>query len=125
MAAGDAVVEMAGWNGSYGNYVRLRHTPQYSTAYAHMSRVAVKKGQKIRQGQTVGYVGSTGRSTGPHLHYEILANGVQVNPLGVKFKSGTSLAGKELQRFQQDTVKKIEALRGRLPSSSRVASLSK
>ena len=122
MAAGDATVAEAGWKGSFGNYVRLQHTPQYSTAYAHMSKIAVKKGAKIRQGQTVGYVGSTGRSTGPHLHYEILSNGSQVNPLGVKFKSGTSLAGKELQRFQQETVKKIQTLRTRLPSSSRIAS---
>lgn len=118
MAAGDAVVVEAGWKGSYGNYVRLQHNPQYSTAYAHMSRIAVKRGAKIRQGQTVGYVGSTGRSTGPHLHYEILANGTHVNPLGVKFKSGTTLAGKELQIFRQESVQKIERLRQILPDSN-------
>lgn len=101
LAAGDGVVDKIGRAGSYGNYIRLRHDGKYSTAYAHLSRFAkgLKPGSRVRQGQTIGYVGTTGRSTGPHLHYEILAGGAQVNPQGVKFQSGRKLAGKELANF--------------------------
>ncbi len=102
LAAGDGVIDTIGLNGSYGNYVRLRHSTEYSTAYAHLSRFAkgLKPRQRIRQGDVIGYVGTTGRSTGPHLHYEILTRGRQVNPAGVKFRSGRSLAGKELVKFK-------------------------
>ncbi len=122
-AAGDGVVEMAGANGGYGYYVRIRHG-QYSTAYAHLSRFAqgVRKGKHVRQGQIIGYVGSTGRSTGPHLHYEILANGKHVNPLGVKFAAGTKLAGKELTRFMA-SVQRTDKAFASLPESSHIASL--
>lgn len=100
-AAGDGVVDFAGRNGAYGNYVRVRHNGEYSTAYAHMKAVGkgIRKGKRVRQGQVVGYVGSTGRSTGPHLHYEILKNNAQVNPMKVTMPSGLILEGNELARF--------------------------
>ena len=101
-AAGDGVVEQAGWNGSYGNYVRIRHNGEYSTAYAHMSHAPrLQSGQVVRQGQIIGYVGSTGRATGPHLHYEVLRHGGQVNPLGVRFPTGRRLDGVELATYRK------------------------
>lgn len=101
-AAGDGAIEKIGRAGSYGNYIRVRHSGKYATAYAHLSRFArgLKPGSRVRQGQTIGYVGTTGRSTGPHLHYEILADGKQVNPKGVRFQSGRKLGGKELTLFK-------------------------
>ncbi|MFA7430789.1 MAG: peptidoglycan DD-metalloendopeptidase family protein [Rhodospirillaceae bacterium] len=121
-AAGDGVVEKAGAWGAYGNYVRIRHNSTFDTAYAHMSRFAkgMKAGKRVRQGDVIGYVGSTGRSTGPHLHYEILKKGGQVNPLAVTFPSGRELEGKELKRFaaaRQET----ERLYSSLPKASVVA----
>lgn len=103
MAAGKGKVEFAGRNGSYGKYIRVRHNSEFKTAYAHLSRVAkgIRKGARVRQGQIIGYVGSTGRSTGPHLHYEIIRNGKQVNPLALKLPSGRTLKGKELAAFKQ------------------------
>lgn len=103
-AAGDGVVEYRGRNGGYGNYIRIRHAGRYATAYAHMKGFArgIKTGGRVRQGQVIGYVGSTGRSTGPHLHYEILANGRQVNPLAVKMASGRTLSTKAMARFQTE-----------------------
>lgn len=80
-SVGDGTVTLASWNGSYGNMVSVRHNGTYSTNYAHMSRMAVKKGAKVKQGDVIGYVGSTGFSTGPHLHYEMVKNGVKINPL--------------------------------------------
>ncbi|HEX6958388.1 MAG TPA: peptidoglycan DD-metalloendopeptidase family protein [Ferrovibrio sp.] len=104
-AAGDGTVDIAGWVRGYGNYVRLKHVNGYSTAYAHMSRIAVHAGQHVRQGQIVGYVGATGRATGPHLHYEVMVNGKQVNPSGVRFPSGRKLEGKEFARFRAEIAK--------------------
>jgi len=100
-AAGNGVVEMAARNGGYGKYVRLRHNGTYKTAYAHMSRFGrgIRKGKRVRQGQIIGYVGTTGRSTGNHLHYEILRNGGQLNPMRMKMPSGRKLIGKELNRY--------------------------
>ncbi len=100
-AAGDGTVESAGRNGSYGKYVRIRHNSTYKTAYAHMSRYGkgIRKGTRVRQGQVIGYVGSTGRSTGPHLHYEVMVNGRQVSPRKVKLPSGEKLKGKDLEAF--------------------------
>ena len=100
-AAGDGTVEAAGRNGAYGNYVRIRHNSEYATAYAHMKSVkrGVSKGGRVRQGQVIGFVGTTGRSTGPHLHYEIMRNKRQVNPMRVKMPSGKKLAGTELAKF--------------------------
>jgi len=99
-AAGDGTIEYAGRNGGYGNYVRIRHNAEYSTAYAHMKKINTKKGRRVKQGQVIGYVGTTGRSTGPHLHYEILVNKRQVNPLRVKMPSGRKLKGDDLARFR-------------------------
>ncbi|MBM3514665.1 MAG: M23 family peptidase, partial [Alphaproteobacteria bacterium] len=100
-AAGDGTIEIRGPNGAYGNYIRIRHYGGFATAYAHMSRFAkdVAVGKRVRQGQVIGYVGSSGRSTGPHLHFEILKNAAQVNPMTVKFPASQKLEGKLLAKF--------------------------
>lgn len=102
MAAGGGVVESAGWNGAYGRYLRIRHNGQYKTAYAHLSgfRRGIKRGARVKQGQVVAYVGSTGRSTGPHLHYEILVDERRINPFRLNLPTGRELKGSELARFQ-------------------------
>ena len=101
LAAGSGVVEAAGRNGAYGKYVRIRHSDTYQTAYAHMSSIAVKRGARVTQGQVIGKVGSTGRSTGPHLHYEILVNNRHVNPLTVRLPSGKKMPDEERPRFER------------------------
>ncbi len=103
-AAGDGVVQMAKWNGGYGNYIKIRHNSEYSTAYGHMSRFAkgIRAGTRVKQGQVIGYVGSTGLSTGPHLHYEVVKNGRRVNPLKIKAAAGENLTGKNLKRFKAE-----------------------
>ncbi len=103
-AAGDGTIAAAEFNGAYGKYVRIRHNGQYATAYAHLSRFGknIAPGKRVRQGDVIGYVGSTGRSTGPHLHYEILVAGQQTNPLKVKMPAGPKLEGKDLARFLKD-----------------------
>jgi murein DD-endopeptidase MepM/ murein hydrolase activator NlpD len=102
LAAGAGKVAMAGPNGGYGNYVKLQHTSDVATAYAHMSRVGpgIKPGVAVRQGQVIGFVGSTGMSTGPHLHYEFHRAGRQVNPLAQKFAMRATVGGKDAARFQ-------------------------
>ncbi len=111
-AAGTGTIVEIGSKGAYGNYVRIRHSGEYQTAYAHMSKFAkgLKKGHKIRQGDVIGYVGTTGRSTGPHLHYEILVAGAQVNPAKVKTVASNKLSGKQLTAFQAQ-VAEIDAER--------------
>lgn len=101
MAAGDGVVDYIGRNGSYGKYIRIRHNSTYKTAYAHMSgyKRGLTKGARVKQGEVIGYIGTTGRSTGPHLHYEVLENGRQRNPMSVKLPAGEKLKGQELKRF--------------------------
>ncbi len=101
MAAGTGKVKFFGRKGGYGKYIQLRHNSEYSTAYAHLSRYArgLKVGKRVKQGQIIGYVGSTGRSTGPHLHYEVIRNGRQMNPLGLKLPTGRKLKGGELADF--------------------------
>lgn len=110
-ASGDGVIKRAQWAGGYGKYVVIRHNSEYSTGYAHMSSFArgIRPGVRVKQGQVIGYVGSTGRSTGPHLHFEVIKNGKKVDPLKIKAATGTNLAGKELQRFKNE-IKKIAAL---------------
>ena len=110
-ASGDGVVKRAQWAGGYGKYIVIRHNSEFSTGYAHMSSFArgIKPGVRVKQGQVIGYVGSTGRSTGPHLHFEVVKNGKKVDPLKVKAATGTNLAGSELKRFKAE-VKKIIAL---------------
>jgi len=100
-AAGNGSVEVAGRKGGYGKYVRIRHNGTYATAYAHMNGFAkgIRRGTRVKQGQVIGYVGTTGRSTGPHLHYEVLRDGRQMNPMKVKMPAGPKLKGKELERF--------------------------
>lgn len=104
LAAGDGVVVKAGRWGGYGNWLQIRHSGGWDTGYAHLSRYAkgLRPGMKVRQGQLVAYVGSTGMSTGPHLHYEVWQRGARVNPVGAKVPQGTILAGAELARFKAE-----------------------
>ena len=101
MAAGDGVIEAVGRKGNYGKYIRIRHNSTYKTAYAHLSKYkrGLKKGKRIKQGSIIGYVGSTGRSTGPHLHYEVIKNGKKTNPLSVRLPSGGALKDNEFRIF--------------------------
>lgn len=102
MAAGNGTVKLAGWLGSFGKYVRVKHANGYETAYAHMSRFApgIREGARVRQGQTIGYVGTTGRSTGPHLHYEVFMASTQMDPMSVKLPTGTVLSAADLEAFK-------------------------
>jgi murein DD-endopeptidase MepM/ murein hydrolase activator NlpD len=102
-AAGDGVIEKREVYGGYGNYIRIRHSSGYATAYAHLSRFApgIQAGKRVRQEQIIGYVGTTGRSTGPHLHYEILRDSRQVNPMTVKLPASQRLEGATLARFKE------------------------
>jgi murein DD-endopeptidase MepM/ murein hydrolase activator NlpD len=99
-AANDGVVAFAGRSGGYGNFVRLSHSGGMGTGYGHMSRIAVRGGQRVARGQVIGYVGSTGLSTGPHLHYELYRNGVAINPRSVSFSVVEQLGGNDLRAFK-------------------------
>ena len=103
-ASGNGVVEVAGWEGGYGKYVKLKHNNGYETAYGHMSAFAkgLEVGKRVRQGQVIGFVGSTGQSTGSHVHYEILVNGRFVDPMRVKLPRGRSLEGPMLTSFEKE-----------------------
>lgn len=103
LAGGDGTVQVAKYNGAYGNYVKIRHNSEFSTAYGHMQGFArgIKPGVRVKQGQVIGYVGSTGRSTGPHVHYEVVQNGRRVNPRTIKASAGENLAGSNLKKFKQ------------------------
>jgi hypothetical protein len=100
LAASDGIVNFAGWHGGHGNYVQIRHDGGMGTGYAHMSRIVAHQGAHVRAGQLIGYVGSTGLSTGPHLHFEVFKNNVAVNPLSVKLTQAAQLAGNQLSRFK-------------------------
>ncbi|HEX6740893.1 MAG TPA: M23 family metallopeptidase [Sphingomicrobium sp.] len=101
VAAADGRVVSAGWHGGYGQLVKIVHTGGLATMYGHMSRIVAHSGESVRQGQVIGYVGSTGLSTGPHLHYEVLKNGRAVNPSSVKLAAApAALQGEKLHRFQ-------------------------
>ncbi len=102
MASGDGVIIKASWCGGGGNCVKIKHNSTYTTVYAHMSKFGrnIKKGTKVKQGQIIGYVGSTGMSTGPHLHYEVIVNGKKVNSQKLKLPSGKILKGKERKEFE-------------------------
>jgi len=104
LAAGDGVVVESGRKGGYGNWLRIRHSGGWDTGYGHISRYAkgVRKGMRVRQGEVVAYVGSTGLATGPHLHYEIFQRDKRVNPLSAKVPQGTVLAGRELKAFKAE-----------------------
>ena len=107
MASGDGVVKKAGWCGSGGNCVVIRHNSTYQTVYAHMSKFAkgIRSGVRVKQGQTIGYVGSTGKSTGPHLHYEVIVNGKKINSQTLKLPSGKALKGKDRELFETKKIK--------------------
>lgn len=113
-AAGDGVVLQAGWKSGYGRWTMIEHANGYRTAYAHQSRIApgVTKGARVNQGQVIGYVGTTGLSTGPHLHYEVYVNGRTVNPLKIRLPRGRELAGDALARFEEER-RRIDELIGR------------
>jgi len=102
-AGGDGVVQVAKYNGGYGKYIKIRHNSEFSTAYGHLNGYAkgIRPGVRVKQGQLIGYVGSTGRSTGPHLHYEVIKNGKRVNPLTIKAATGNNLSGQNLKKFKQ------------------------
>jgi len=112
LAAGSGTVERANRYGGYGNYIRIRHTDGYKTAYAHLSKFArgVRKGKYVKQDQVIGYVGTTGRSTGPHLHYEVHLNGKKINPRRLSQLSGKPLNKKEMPSFAKRR-QEIEAMR--------------
>jgi murein DD-endopeptidase MepM/ murein hydrolase activator NlpD len=105
-AAGDGVVERANRFGAYGNYVKIRHRSDLHTAYAHLSKITAKAGSRVKQGEVIGYVGTTGRSTGPHLHYEVLVSNKHVNPRSINLPVGHALAGRDLKKFK-DHVKTV------------------
>ena len=115
VASGSGIIEMAQWNGAYGKYIRIRHNSKYKTAYAHLNGYArgIKRGVKVRQGQIIGYVGSTGRSTGPHLHYEVLVNGKRRNSQRLKLPSGRTLRGEDREKFEISRIK-IDVMRANL-----------
>lgn len=101
VAAGDGRVDAAAWGGGFGRLVRLNHESNLTTVYAHMSRIAVQPGQEVRQGQVIGYVGSTGLATGPHLHFELYRNGVPINPQSVRYVGTSQLSGAEYESFRR------------------------
>ena len=107
MASGNGIVKKAGWCGGGGNCVKIKHNSTYETVYAHMFKFArgIKKGVRVKQGQTIGYVGSTGKSTGPHLHYEVIVNGKKVNSQKLKLPSGKILKGKNRELFETRKIK--------------------
>ncbi len=107
MASGDGVIKKAGWCGGGGNCVVIKHNSTYQTVYAHMSKFAkgIRKGSRVKQGQTIGYVGSTGKSTGPHLHYEVIVNGKRINSQTLKLPSGKILKGEERKVFETKRIK--------------------
>ena len=107
MASGSGTIKKAGWCGGGGNCVVIRHNTTYQTVYAHMSKFAkgIKKGVRVKQGQIIGYVGSTGKSTGPHLHYEVIVNGKRINSQKLKLPSGKILKGNERKIFETKKIK--------------------
>ena len=115
MASGDGKVTKAGWCGGGGNCVKIKHNSTYQTVYAHMSKFGrgIKKGVRVKQGQVIGYVGSTGMSTGPHLHYEVIENGKKINSQKLKLPSGKVLKGQDRKKFEVKKIK-IDVLKSNL-----------
>ena len=113
MASGDGIIQKVGWCGGGGNCVKIKHNNVYQTIYAHMSKFArgIKFGVRVKQGQIIGYVGSTGKSTGPHLHYEVIENGKKINSQTLKLPSGKILKNKERKLFETEKIK-IDVLKG-------------
>jgi murein DD-endopeptidase MepM/ murein hydrolase activator NlpD len=121
-ASGNGVVEKAGWEGGYGKYVRLKHNNGYETAYGHMSAFAkgMEPGKRVRQGQVIGFVGSTGMSTGAHVHYEILVNGRFVDPMRIKLPRGRSLEGQLMSGFEKER-DRLDAMMNNRGGAARVS----
>ena len=115
MASGDGVITRARWCGGGGNCIKIRHNSTYETIYAHMRNFArgIKEGLRIKQGQIIGFVGSTGKSTGPHLHYEVIKNGKKINSQTLKLPSGKILKNKERQEFEINKIK-LDVLKSEL-----------
>ena len=107
MASGNGIIKKVGWCGGGGNCIKIKHNSTYETIYAHMSKFArgIKNGVRVKQGQTIGYVGSTGKSTGPHLHYEVIVNGKKVNSQTLKLPSGKILKGEDRKLFETIKIK--------------------
>jgi len=101
MAAGTGHIDFVGNNGGAGKYIRIKHMNGYKTSYSHLNQYAsgINKNVKVKQGQVIGYVGSTGLSTGPHLHYEVIFNGKKINPMTMKLPSGKKLENDDLKDF--------------------------
>jgi murein DD-endopeptidase MepM/ murein hydrolase activator NlpD len=122
-AAGNGVIEEIGPKNGYGNYVRVKHNQQIETAYAHLSKFGegIRRGGRVQQGDIIGYVGTTGRSTGPHLHYEVLRGGRQINPMSVDLPTGVALEGRELVAFKHHVEETDLQFASSLQSSQQVA----
>jgi murein DD-endopeptidase MepM/ murein hydrolase activator NlpD len=122
-AAGNGVIEKIGWEGGYGKYIRIKHNNGYETAYGHMSAFAkgMEVGKRLRQGQVIGFVGSTGMSTGAHVHYEILVNGRFVDPMRVKLPRGRALEGTMMANFEKERDRLDTMMGGRNGSASRIS----
>ena len=123
MAAGNGVVVEAKWRAGYGRWIKIRHANGYETGYAHQTRFAkgIRKGVRVRQGQVIGYVGSTGLSTGPHLHYEVMVNSRNVNPMRIRLPRGNVLSAEALEGFEKER-DRIDSLLDRARNSHRIAS---
>jgi murein DD-endopeptidase MepM/ murein hydrolase activator NlpD len=121
-AASAGVIDLAGRHGAYGNTVVIKHGEKYKTLYAHQSRLAagIRKGVRVNQGQIIGYVGTTGRSTGPHLHYEVRINNRPINPSAIKAAGGKQLAGKDLISFRV-LKNRVVAMMQQAPASTQLA----
>ena len=107
MASGDGIIVKASWCGGGGNCIKIKHNSTYQTVYAHLSKFAsnIKRGLRVKQAQIIGYVGSTGMSTGPHLHYEVIKNGKKINSQTLKLPSGKILKGKKREEFEIQRIK--------------------
>ena len=123
-AAGDGVIEFVGQKSGYGNFVIVKHNKELSTAYAHATKFpnGIKKGKRVKQGETIAYVGSTGTATGPHLHFEVLVNNKQVNPMSYKSEPGIKLAGRQLEDFKNFKTQ-ISSLSGNLSTGIELAEM--
>ena len=126
LAAGNGVVEKAGWANGYGNQTIIRHGNGYQTSYNHQNAIAsgVTPGARVRQGQLIGYVGSTGLSTGPHLHYEVIVNGAKVDPMRIRMPNSQSLSGKQLEVFMRERNRIDQLLDGKGDAPAKVANTS-
>jgi murein DD-endopeptidase MepM/ murein hydrolase activator NlpD len=122
-AAGNGVIEEIGRKNGYGNYVRIKHNQQIATAYAHLSKFGggMRRGGQVQQGDIIGYVGTTGRSTGPHLHYEVMRGGRQINPMSIDLPTGVALEGTEMAAFKRHVEETDRQFAASLQSSQQVA----